>query len=173
MSGYLWWVFGQTSDSGKEVAVSALALLNIVWIDSVENAGVHAFVSEMVTCPSPVELLAFFVLPVHVTLVLSAIDEQSLWPVRESIVVPGHLAFDDVLVRNVSESSLAVRELISISGIRMRNVVEKQRLLLIFCLVVIEPETVVLFVFDSVSWRLPQLDLVRHCITVALTLHSS
>lgn len=112
--GLLWSILGQASERSQEVAISDLTLDDIRWVNTVEDKGLAALVSEVVGGATPVEPLLFNVVPVLVALVLDAIDEQSLRTVREGRVVPREASLDDVLVGQLPQPGLGVRERCSV-----------------------------------------------------------
>ena len=108
--GLLWSIFGQASECSQEVAISDLTLDDIRWVNTIEDKGLAALVSEVVGGATPVEPLLVNVVPVLVALVLDAIDEQSLRTVREGRVVPREASLDDILVGQLPQPGLGVRE---------------------------------------------------------------
>lgn len=108
--GLFWSILGQASQRSQEVAISDLTLDDIRWVDTIEDESLAALVGEVVGGATPVEPLLFNVVPVLVALVLDAIDEESLRTVWEGRVVPWDASLDDVLVRQLPQPGLGVRE---------------------------------------------------------------
>ena len=105
-----WCILRQTGEGCQEVAVGDLALDDIRWVDAVEDEGLAPLVREVVRSTPPVKLLLLDVLPELVTLMLHSIDEQRLRSMRERWIVPGDASLDNVLVRQLPQPRLLVRE---------------------------------------------------------------
>ena len=102
-------IFSKTCDCRQKVAVRQLALDNISWIDAIKDDSFTTFVSEVVSCTSPVELGAGDVLPLTVRLMLSSVDEESLWSMRKRWIIPQIALLDNALPILLSESSPQIR----------------------------------------------------------------
>lgn len=103
----------QTGKSCQEITIGKFSLDDISGVYTIEDEGYTALVLEVVCGSTPVEFLIGHVLPVGVTLMLFAINEESLRPMRESWIIPRGVLLDDLFPRLVTQPCLFVWERIS------------------------------------------------------------